>query len=384
MAKRNVSGVAIGFGSLSLVEKEVPDRILILKAGDIGWANLDGFNMDAEQAAEVIADFKQHGTQIPIDYEHTSALEPGEKGIKAIAAGWITDLQWVEGEGLYATVEWTEQAKQEILTGQYKYYSPVITHDKKTNWIERLHSVALTNKPRTRNQRELLAASIGVTLERTEAGDKTMNFKELLTALKAVGVDLKDDAEGDVILAAAKSFVEAAANAKVEPSPLVAVAAKLGLDKSATCDVIVAKVAELQTNVPAAEYKVVTARLETLELAAKDRAGQELVADAIEAAKLNPNDAKQMTWARAYAKADAVGFKAWSDNSPALYSAGRLVTASAKLDAADDRQAVILAAKAEYADNPKYSSGSRLESWVDQTLRDKNMALLTATEKKAL
>ena len=206
----------------------------------------------------------------------------------------------------------------------------------------------------------------------------------LKAVLKLAGIETKDGLGVMDMVNSVKGYIESALKKDAEPAPLSAVAAKLGLDKSATCDVIVAKVAELQTNVPAAEYKVVTARLESLELAAKDRSAQELVACAIESAKLNPNDAKQMEWARTYAKADQIGFKAWSDNSPALYSAGRMTKPSAKIDGGDDRQTVIMAAKAEYVDNPKYSAGSRLDVWVNQTLREKNMAVLSAEEKKAL
>ena len=124
-----------------LADKDVPARILILKEGDIGWENFDGYSLTADMAQAIIADYKQRGTQLPIDYEHASALDPGEEGIKAIAAGWITDLSWVEGQGLFASVEWTEQAKGEILSGQYKYYSPVIISDKETKAIKRLYSV---------------------------------------------------------------------------------------------------------------------------------------------------------------------------------------------------------------------------------------------------
>ena len=166
---------------------------------------------------------------------------------------------------------------------------------------------------------------------------------------------------------------------------MTAIAAKLGLAKDATAEMIVAKLDALAVDtVPASEYKALASRMETLELSAKDRAGQEAIAYGIETAKINPNNAPLLDLYRLEAKADPAAFKKKLDLMTALYPVERVVKTSAKLDGEGGREAVILAAKAEYAEHPEYASGTRVDSWVDQTLRDKNMALLTANEKKAL
>ncbi len=377
---------SLGFAPFALVEKEVPTRILILKAGDIGWEDLSGFNLTADQANEVIAEFKRHGTQIPIDYEHTSALEPGEKGIKAIAAGWITALSWVEGQGLFATVEWTEQAKQEILSGQYKYYSPVIISDKKTHAIERLHSVALTNKPRTRNQRELLAASVTLTLGNSEAGVETMDLKKLRAALLAAGVKLADDADDAAVIAASETYLTEAAKKTVEPPSLSPLAAKLGLAKDATVEVIAAKLDEFQkASVPASDFKAQADRLAALEAKETERACVAMIGKAVEDGKLNPNNDAQMTWARAYSRSDAKGFESWAASAEKVVPTGRVVNPSAALDkGGDGRAAVIVAAKAEYAANRDKLTGVEPWAFVEQELHTKGLAGLNAAEKKAL
>lgn len=354
-------------------------EIMLTPWGAVHSKNGD-FVVDDESSRLIIEEFVAGKKDLPIDFEHTTlggnyATPSGA----APAAGWITEIHAKNGVGIFATVKWNTAARAMIHGDEYRYLSPVLSVRRDDRKAVALTSAALTNVPAILDMERVAAKDAG-----DGDGDETMDLKELRAALLAAGIKLADDADDSAVVAACKMFVETAAKKSAEPPPLSAIAAKLGLGTSATCDVIVAKVAELQTNVPAAEYKVVTARLETLELAAKDRLAQEAVADSIEAAKLNPNDPKQMAWARGYAKADVVGFKAWSDNSPALYSAGRLVKLNAKLDATDDRQTIILAAKAEYADNPKVTSGNRLDSWVDQTLRDKNMTLLSAAEKKAL
>jgi hypothetical protein len=49
-----------------------------------------------------------------------------------------------------------------------------------------------------------------------------------------------------------------------------------------------------------------------------------------------------------------------------------------------DRATVIAVAKTEYIGKVRGTEGNRLDSWINQTLRDKDMALLSAEEKKAL
>ena len=154
--------LGIGFCSIELGagKGKPPTRFLLLKDGDIGWSNLKGVKLDAEQAANIIEAFVTHGVDLVIDYEHaTPAIDSGKRD-KAPAAGWIKGLVYVKGEGLYADpVEWTEGAIDEIEKREYKYSSPVIVYDEDTLKIKRLHSVALTNKPRTIGQAELLAAA---------------------------------------------------------------------------------------------------------------------------------------------------------------------------------------------------------------------------------
>jgi phage I-like protein len=339
-------------------------------------------------ATVVIENFQKHGADIPIDYEHTSALDPGEKGIKAIAAGWIKKLSWVPNEGLYGDVEWTTQGKIEVESKQYKYISPVIIHDKKTHAIEKLHSVALTNKPRTINQRELLAASLGVSLDSGEK-EKVMDLKALKAQLIAAGVKLADDATDEVILAAATEHIGKLKSVSESAATTEAVAAsvrvKLGLAKDADGVAIAAKLDSLRADtVPASEYKAVADRLEKIEQTAKARESQELVATAIETAKLNPNNSEQMAWAREYASTDTIGFKKWSDAAPALYPVGRVVTPSKKLDGGNGgRESVIAMACSEYDDSPQSLKAlTGREAFVNDALIEGKFSPLTKGELK--
>ena len=67
-------------------------------------------------------------TPVVIDYEHQTLLA-ATNGRPAPAAGWITSATWRDGQGLFATVQWTAAARAAIDAREYQYISPVITSD---------------------------------------------------------------------------------------------------------------------------------------------------------------------------------------------------------------------------------------------------------------
>ncbi|WP_438805125.1 phage protease [Sodalis sp. (in: enterobacteria)] len=55
-------------------------------------------------------------------------------GQPAPAAGWYSQLEWVEGLGLFAVdVEWTERARTLIAAGEYRFVSPLFQYDRQGN-----------------------------------------------------------------------------------------------------------------------------------------------------------------------------------------------------------------------------------------------------------
>ena len=378
MAKSKTERCAIDLVPLSDPGEAQASEVMLSPWGKVIARDGRIFLFDEESAKDVVADFESRKNDMPIDFEHASVpgSHPTLKGA-APAAGWVSKIYAKSGIGIFGLVKWTETARAMIKADEYRYLSPHFFMDRDSKRALSFISAGLTNTP-------AMDGMLKVAAKETIDGEKTMDLKHLIATLKLAGVEIADDADESAVLAAGTAYIEKAVQSKAEPQPLTAVAAKLGLAKDATSELIVAKVAELQTNVPAAEYKVVTARLEALELAAKDLAAQELVASAIESAKLNPNDEKQMGWARNFAKVDQVAFKAWSEASPALYSAGRLTKASAKLDGGDERTTVIQAAKAEYGENRGKLQGVEAWAFVNAELSTKGMSGLSADERKAL
>lgn len=104
------------------------------------------WRIDAASAQHVIERFKARGKPPVIDYEHQT-LKKEQNGQPAPAAGWIRDLRWVEGQGLYAMAELTARARKYIGDDEYLYFSPVFEYDEITGTVLAVHMGALTNDP---------------------------------------------------------------------------------------------------------------------------------------------------------------------------------------------------------------------------------------------
>ncbi len=138
---------AVACRSAVLTGDEMPASVLVAPWGEVRSASGD-FVVDEESARLVIASFEEHGTDLPIDYEHQTlggayAAPDG----KAPAAGWIRRLEARPGVGLIAHIEWTAPAAELLRTRQYRYLSPVALVRREDRRMVSLHSCALTNKP---------------------------------------------------------------------------------------------------------------------------------------------------------------------------------------------------------------------------------------------
>lgn len=102
---------------------------------------VDDWQMNAEIAAALIADFEASGKPILYDYEHNSMYGDSR------AAGWIVKLVYAPGRGLFGKVEWTPDAAEDIAKKVWRYSSPLFIFNPKTGAVVRLLSVALTNNP---------------------------------------------------------------------------------------------------------------------------------------------------------------------------------------------------------------------------------------------
>ncbi len=142
------------------------------------------WRIDQAIATKVIERFRQKKTPPVVDYEHQTLLKE-QNGQPAPAAGFIRDMQWRDGQGLFAQVELTARAAQYIADGEYRYFSPVFLFSPSTGDVLDVRMGALTNDPAVDGMQEIslrAAATFGLSLD-DEDHDVNPLLKALLAAL---------------------------------------------------------------------------------------------------------------------------------------------------------------------------------------------------------
>lgn len=144
------------------------------------------FVFDSASAKSVISEYQRAGNDLCFDYEH-KAVDPEARAGDGKAAGWFS-LE-LRKDGLYATgIKWTDRARGELESGEWRYFSPAFQEDPTTKRIMRLTNIALTNIPATHNLTPLVAASLrknsmeddqAVATEAPTIDDKKLKLKQL-------------------------------------------------------------------------------------------------------------------------------------------------------------------------------------------------------------
>ena len=130
----------------------LPEWIRILPLGQVELSDSrEPFEVDGASLSSMVAAFRSRGVDLVIDYEHQSL-----QGERAPAAGWIKDLE-ARADGLWARVEWTRQAREYLLSKEYRYFSPVLRLDPTTRRPMALMHLGLTNVPAIKRLPPLVA-----------------------------------------------------------------------------------------------------------------------------------------------------------------------------------------------------------------------------------
>lgn len=192
-------GEVLALHSATLGGETVPLRILLAPWGNVESSN-GSFVVDEESARLAVQAFEEHGTDLPIDYEHqTLGGAYASPSGQAPAAGWIKRIFAESGVGLLAEIEWTDQARQRLVDKEYRYLSPVAIIRKTDRKLVAIHSAALTNKP----------AIVGMQpiVNKAEVADDDL-ADEPLAVLRSE-LDLPSDAAAeDVLVAASRKLVD--------------------------------------------------------------------------------------------------------------------------------------------------------------------------------
>jgi phage I-like protein len=320
-------------------------------------------------------------------------------------------MRFEQGLGLVGTVKWTAKAAEQIKAGEYKYLSPhfQINEAREVTFIL---AVALTNTPRIKNQRELMAAAVAaanlendMTKKKTnEAATATLSlvgprtklqgvFKTILgaevlpdvdvaveelpeeqvaqldevgqavDALKAAMIEkgvLEEGASTMDVLNAAMEMVGAAsgepadeeASKKIEgeASEVVAsLAAKLGLEKGVKASKVLAAFDTMRAaTVSVGEHGKVAERLAALELKERTRDAEIFIGTLVDDGKLNPNDNDKMKWARASALDNPKAFETLMAGAPKVWEPGQEVKTDGDGGPKNKRQTIIATAVKEH------------------------------------
>lgn len=295
--------------SAALSDPPVPGRILVVPWGDVK-STAGSFVVDEQSAAATIAAFREHGTDLPIDYEHQTlgGAYSSPTGL-APAAGWVKKLVIVSPEeaaqantapGLWAEVEWTADAAEKLAARHYRYLSPVALIRREDRRVVALHSIALTNKP----------AIVGM-----------------------------------------KPVINRVPSASEDPS--VELRRLLSLDESATEDLVLVAAAQ---------------RIRSLQRGETLRDAAARVERAMSAGKLT---AAQREWALTLAERDPAEFDRWESAAPLIVPLGRLTGPSTVPTGDARRRAIEQSARAEWRANK--SILERLcteEAFVHAAVRD--------------
>ncbi|MBN4058747.1 hypothetical protein JYT18_00795, partial [Desulfocapsa sp. AH-315-J15] len=130
----------------------LPEWICLFPEGSVEVEGFGTYLVDRISWELVITRLDRRGVDIVFDYEHQTLED-----VKAPAAGWCREWRYTDGIGIEARIDWTEEASGYLTKGEYRYFSPVFNVRKSDDRLLSIHSVALTNAPRTNNIKPLLA-----------------------------------------------------------------------------------------------------------------------------------------------------------------------------------------------------------------------------------
>lgn len=268
--------------------------VQLTPAGQFGSSDgralpVPGWQIDEGIAGRVIARFNARHNPAVVDYEHQTLLAEAN-GQAAPAAGWITDLYWREGEGLFARVEFTARAAAMIDAREYLYVSPVFAYDPVSGEVLDILMAAITNNPAIDGMQPLaLRAAAKFRLAATEGARMDKLVAAVLTALSLDATATEDQAI-------------AALNARLAADPTPRLRAALGLSQDASADALVAACTSLQAAadparvVPLAVLDQVKGELAALTAKVRGDEVDKLVQAGLADGRLLP---AQEAWARA-------------------------------------------------------------------------------------
>jgi phage I-like protein len=288
----------------------LPEWIRVLPRGAVELSDhREPFMVDEASLMSMAADFRSRGVDLVIDYEHQSL-----QGERAPAAGWIKELE-ARGDGLWARVDWTQQARDYLEKKEYRYFSPVLRLDPETRRPVALMHMGLTNVPAIKHLPPLVARwggegtspgalRSGPTVRtRAEKMDSVKEKAKMVEQLKRL-MGLEPEVEEAAVLGKAmEAFRDLAATLNLPGEVSVA-------QLKGAVEALKAGATRLLKTEEA--LQVLTGRLAS-------ETADRLVEEALKAGKVSP---AQHGWALEYCRRDPEGFRTYADRAPKLVPLG--------------------------------------------------------------
>lgn len=297
-------------------DNKYPEKIQLLRVGEWKHPMYGEFKVSKADLKKFKENYdaKVRKIELALDAEHYP-----EKG----AAAWFRELT-IEGDALFAIVEWTDWGKEVIDKKLFRYISPEFDfeyEDFETGDTHKnvLFGAALTNRPFIKNmQPVLMSENIDVKDEKIplykrvkteKKGGQEMDLKKLSETL-----GLKEAKEEDILNKVKETMGDAQKFSEIKKD--------LELSEDASIEDITAKLKEIKEE---GEGKVTLSEQEVKQLKESAKLGheastklKEMEADkavdgAMRVGKIAP---KQKDWAKNYALSDAEGFKKFVENAP--------------------------------------------------------------------
>lgn len=271
----------------------------------------------------VIAASMRPRVDLPIDRDHAIDLLP--KGAEKPAAGWIKEMQ-ARADGIYARVEWTPKAQQQIAEKEYRYLSPVFYFDRATGLVTRILRAGLVNEPN-------LEVKAVAAAETQPSDEENKPMDETLKAIAAL-LGLDETAEPAAILEAVKALkgdndaVKEAVDAPAEATGeeiVEKIEEKIETETAAAVEKAKAELASAAKNpdpgkfVPKAMYDDVAKRVTVLETASANTRAEVAVEKAMQEGKITPAN---KDWAISYASSNPDEFETFVKNAPVIVKPG--------------------------------------------------------------
>lgn len=165
----------------------------------------------SEESLKKIAENQKE--EILVDTDHSSETFNGDTSAK----GWLSNLEFKDGKGLFGKIKWTDIGKKLIENRVFRWLSPSWILDADTKEPLEMTSCALTNKPSQLGRIEPIINSSPIEIESITKEKDMEDIIKRLTALEQLVSDLTAKIEKPV---ENEEVVEEAKEAMVEEKPV--------------------------------------------------------------------------------------------------------------------------------------------------------------------